>query len=165
MNIEKEMREKCINELNNLIEDPEISKQIEESIYNYSRKYYKFNNDKLRKLYCDKIVSLYANIDPNSTVGNIKLLEKIKTGDIDLQRIAFMAPQELFKEHWEKLVEQKQCNDKFLYTKKQGIISDLYKCGRCKKKAVSYYELQTRGGDEPMTTFFTCTNCGHKWKS
>ena len=28
----------------------------------------------------------------------------------------------------------------------------------------SYYQLQTRSADEPMTTFVTCINCGARWK-
>ena len=32
------------------------------------------------------------------------------------------------------------------------------------KKGNTYYQLQTRSVDEPMTTFITCLNCGFKWK-
>lgn len=37
-------------------------------------------------------------------------------------------------------------------------------CLRCKTKKVIYYQKQTRSCDEPITTFFTCTNCGKSWK-
>ena len=40
----------------------------------------------------------------------------------------------------------------------------MYTCGKCKKNECTFYEMQTRGGDEGSTTFITCINCGHKWK-
>ena len=35
---------------------------------------------------------------------------------------------------------------------------------KCGSKRVLYYQKQTRGADEPMTTFATCYECGHKWR-
>jgi DNA-directed RNA polymerase subunit M/transcription elongation factor TFIIS len=47
-------------------------------------------------------------------------------------------------------------------------LSDTYegilKCGKCKGKKTTYYQMQTRSADEPMTTFVTCHDCGNKWK-
>ena len=40
----------------------------------------------------------------------------------------------------------------------------LLKCGKCKSLKTTYYQLQTRSADEPMTTYATCKACGHKWK-
>ena len=40
----------------------------------------------------------------------------------------------------------------------------LFKCGKCKSTKTTYYQMQTRSADEPMTTFVTCTGCGNKWK-
>ena len=37
-------------------------------------------------------------------------------------------------------------------------------CNKCKSNNCSYYQLQTRSADEPMTTFVTCTKCQRKWK-
>jgi transcription elongation factor S-II len=28
----------------------------------------------------------------------------------------------------------------------------------------TYYEMQTRSADEPMTVFVSCLNCGKNWK-
>jgi len=43
-------------------------------------------------------------------------------------------------------------------------MSDMITCSRCKSKKVSYYELQTRSGDEASTLFMNCLICGKKWK-
>ena len=37
-------------------------------------------------------------------------------------------------------------------------------CGRCRSKKTTFYQLQTRSADEPMTTFCTCLKCNHRWK-
>ncbi|KAK8883293.1 transcription elongation factor TFIIS [Tritrichomonas musculus] len=39
-----------------------------------------------------------------------------------------------------------------------------YKCIKCKSNNISFYQLQTRSADEPMTTFFTCGDCGYNWR-
>ena len=40
----------------------------------------------------------------------------------------------------------------------------VFKCGRCKSKKTTYYQMQTRSADEPMTTFVTCLECEKRWK-
>ena len=42
--------------------------------------------------------------------------------------------------------------------------TDQFKCGKCKQRKCTYFQMQTRSADEPMTTFVTCTNCGNRWK-
>ena len=42
--------------------------------------------------------------------------------------------------------------------------TDEFTCFKCKKSRCTYYQLQTRSADEPMTTFVTCINCGNRWK-
>lgn len=40
----------------------------------------------------------------------------------------------------------------------------IFKCKKCKSEKTWSYQLQTRSGDEGMTNFITCSNCGNKWK-
>jgi len=50
----------------------------------------------------------------------------------------------------------------------QGVkpaVSSLFQCGKCKESKVTYYQLQTRSADEPMSTFISCVNCGNNWKN
>lgn len=47
---------------------------------------------------------------------------------------------------------------------KQPDIDSMYSCSKCKSKKTTYYQVQTRSADEPMTIFITCTKCDHKWK-
>jgi len=47
---------------------------------------------------------------------------------------------------------------------KQQASTDAFKCGKCGQRKCTYYQLQTRSADEPMTTFVTCVNCDNRWK-
>lgn len=44
-------------------------------------------------------------------------------------------------------------------------IEGLFKCPKCKHKKTTYYSVQTRSADEPMTNFITCLKCSHRWKN
>lgn len=44
-------------------------------------------------------------------------------------------------------------------------IDGLFQCRKCKKRKTTYYSVQTRSADEPMTNFITCLTCGNKWKN
>ena len=39
----------------------------------------------------------------------------------------------------------------------------IFSCPNCESKIVAVYQIQTRGGDEAITTFFTCKKCKHRW--
>jgi DNA-directed RNA polymerase III subunit RPC11 len=38
------------------------------------------------------------------------------------------------------------------------------RCERCGNRRASFYQLQTRSADEPMTTFYRCLSCGNQWR-
>lgn len=149
----------------------ENSKLIEESIYNYTcdsctdRKIMKnWDNLFFKKIYINKSRSLYSNINSETYIKNKNFVKKIQDGDIELSRIAYLNFQEIFPEHWKKLLDEKYKRDKHLYEDKLEAMTDQFKCGRCKSKKCTYYELQTRSADEAMTAFITCLNCGNRWK-
>jgi len=161
----------CINKLNEVVKSKKISKKIEEGIYNYTieeaieNNYpIEFENDLFRNTYKNKVMTLYLNLDKNSYIQNKKLLRKVKKNEIEPSELAFLSPQKLFKEHWEKYLNRQKAKDELAYSKYTGIVTTIYTCGSCKKNKCSYYQLQTRSCDEPMTTFVTCLNCGNKWK-
>lgn len=46
-------------------------------------------------------------------------------------------------------------------TKKRKTCHD---CPACKSSDIELSQLQTRGGDESMTSYFYCRTCEHRWK-
>jgi len=43
-------------------------------------------------------------------------------------------------------------------------IKGLFTCRHCEGTKTTYFQLQTRSADEPMTTFVGCLTCGKRWK-
>jgi transcription elongation factor S-II len=115
-------------------------------------------------MYINKARSLYTNLKTDSYVGNVKLIQKIKQRKFDLENIADMSFPALYPEHWKQLLDEKFKREKMMYEDKEEAMTDQFKCGRCKSRKCTYYELQTRSADEGMTTFITCINCGNRWK-
>ena len=42
--------------------------------------------------------------------------------------------------------------------------SGIFQCPRCKSMRTFFNQLQTRGGDEPMTNFCECIDCGYSFR-
>jgi transcription elongation factor S-II len=47
---------------------------------------------------------------------------------------------------------------------KNELFDGAYTCRKCKSKKTTYYQMQTRSADEPLTTFVTCLSCNNRWK-
>jgi transcription elongation factor S-II len=136
---------------------------IERSIYNYTVRLAgernivkKWDNPFFAQLYTDRLRSIYFNL----TALYFQLVEnKIKPHEI-----GFLTHQEMTPAKWEKLLEIKKIRDENKFTTKLEASTDNFTCRKCKSKECTYYQLQTRSADEPMTTFVTCVKCGSRWK-
>jgi hypothetical protein len=105
-----------------------------------------------------------TNLFPNSYVGNKTLIERWKEGEFTLDAIGRWTPYELNPANWKDLKDQQFRRDKRILEGNLAMATDRFRCSQCKKKLCSYYELQTRSADEPMTIFISCLNCGKHWK-
>ena len=91
------------------------------------------------------------------------LIDKLHNGEVKALELGAMSVRDMWPELWSRkelqpgrsiIIEQRTPNTDF----------SLLKCVACKQYKVTYYEMQTRSADEPMTVFCTCMNCGKKWK-
>lgn len=138
---------------------------IELSIYNYCiEKGDEYNitkrwdNPLFVTLYLDKFKCISYHLKQEN------IIEKLKTNEIKSCDLSFKKNEELYPEKWSKLIETTNITIENKYFPKIKASTDKFKCGKCKKKECTYYQLQTRSGDEPMTTFVTCLHCGNHWK-
>lgn len=164
-------RQKYIQLLNNDLNDVRLSKRIEKQLYNYSirlakSKYIKrtWNNPIFKKIYISKVRSFYSNILESSYIKNPNFKSKILSGEIKVDEISKLSVYDIYPENWSKLLDEKIKRDKIKYEMKPTAMTDQFKCRKCGSRSCSYYEVQTRSADEPMTQFITCLDCGCRWK-
>lgn len=115
-------------------------------------------NPVFSKMYINKARSIYTNINDKSNKTIAKIIKN------NIEELPYMSFQEINPAHWKQMLDAKHKRDKHMYEEKQEAMTDQFKCGRCKSRECTYYELQTRSADEAMTTFITCLKCGNRWK-
>ena len=169
MNIEnpEKFRKKLRSKLNKYIKNKEKSINLEKGIFNYSIKeaknkkvIRKWNNQMFLVIYLDKFRSVYMNISKSKS----KILKRLLKNEFQPHELATMTHQEIEPKKWKDIIEMKIKRDKSATEIDLSAATDMYTCSRCKKSKCTYYQMQTRSADEPMTTFITCLNCGKNWK-
>ena len=115
-------------------------------------------------IYMNKAISLYSNLDPSSYIKNERFRDRVLLGELEPETLASMTPDKIYPEKWKSFLDEQFKIDKHLFETRTEAATDIYKCGKCQKRLCTYFLLQTRSADEPMTTFVTCINCGHRWK-
>ena len=161
----EEFRKNIAIKLNKLLDDDKCSRNVEKGIYNYSlkeaesrRTIKKWDNPQFVQIYIDRVRTIYLNLSPD-------IIKQIKDKTIEKSHmVAFMTHQELQPEKWDVLIQEKIQRDKNKYETTIEAATDTFTCRKCRSKKCTYYQMQTRSADEPMTTFVTCIDCGNRWK-
>lgn len=166
-----EFRANITKRLNTILHNEVYARNLEKGIYNYAINQAKtrnvvrqWDNSAFVMLYVDKLRSVWFNINDASYVENHHLLERLFSDEFKAHELAFMTHYELCPEKWKDLIDLKIARDKIKFDNQVDSASDEFKCPRCQQRKCSYYQLQTRSADEPMTTFVTCLHCGKNWK-
>ena len=151
-------------------ENMNLSKNIEKSIFNWSIKHCKairevpaWENAAFARLYKQKYASIIFNLrEPRS-----QLVRRLKDGEVKTTDIAGMSPGAMWSTGpYASAVKEKEYKD-MVKDKHKGVdvdIKGIFQCGKCRSWKTTYYQMQTRSADEPMTTFVNCINCGKRWK-
>jgi transcription elongation factor S-II len=161
----EEFRSNIRLELMKIIKNDKHCSNLEKGIFNYALKesgnrkvVKKWDNPYFVQIYVDRLRSIYTNLK------NIDLLDLLNKGDIKAHTIAFMTHQEMAPERWETMIKEKMKRDKHKFETRIEASTDTFTCRKCRSNKCTYYALQCRSSDEPMTIFVTCIECGNRWK-
>ena len=149
----------------------EICRRIELSIYNFTIEkcntlfvFSHWDNKEFTHFYINKAKSIISNLCSDYGVKNVDINKIMKNKKFNIDRVAYMSYNELYPKNWQLILDEKIKNEQLIKDSSVLNVTDMFTCGKCKKNKCSYFELQTRSADEPMTTFVTCLECGNKWK-
>ena len=159
-------RANICTKINYYLKNEKNARNLEKGIFNYALKesanrkvVKKWDNPYFVQLYVDHLRSIYANIQNNS------LLELVQQEKIKAHELAFMTHQEMRPDIWKTFIEAQQKKDLAKFESNMEASTDTFTCRKCKSKKCTYYSLQTRSADEPMTIFVTCLDCGQRFKT
>ena len=158
-------RGKIIENLNAIIKNEKISINVEKSVFNSSldqaktqKVIKKWDNKYFVDIYVLILKKVFINLKNEDTLNRLRS-KKIRSSDFGGMTHIEMCP-----EIWEDLIEKKKKRDENKFNGNITATTDNFTCYKCKSQKCSYYQLQTRSADEPMTTYVDCLNCGNRWK-
>ena len=161
MEIDTECRKNVIKLLSKVL-DEKLSKQVEESIFNFIKDYTESDTP---SFLIQSIYETKSNDIINEIINKESdyLLKAIKNNTIKggIKNIAFLKPEELNPDKYENIIKRKEMEE---YKKNNKVGSSVFTCTKCKKSKCLVSQKQTRAGDEPPTTFVECLECGHVFK-
>ena len=166
------LRKYVIERFSDMLELPEndtICINLEKNILNHASDKCKYlsqepawDNHKYTSIYKQKFLQLQYNLRHSPVLKEWITSKKVKTTDVIKMR-----PEELWPGGpCAKTIEMgihKQLRKEYLAREIKNQ-EGFFICGRCKSKKTTYFQMQTRSADEPMTVFVSCLNCDRNWK-
>lgn len=143
---------------------PELGRNMEKSLYNsVGQGIHDTSTAHFSSVYKSRFLGLMENIKRNPSI-----ICRIKNGELKSSKFAdyspdILEPDGIFSEVKLERREIENRREKAEAQRNEDYVG-LLKCGKCKSVKTTYYQMQTRSADEPMTTYVTCLNCQHKWK-
>ena len=160
-----EFREKITHKIDAHFDNIKLSKNIERGVYNYALKeatnkklVKKWENHFFVQLYIDRLKTIYTNIQHEP------FKQDIINGKIKASYLAYMSHYEMRPDKWSKMIDEKTKRDSCKYETIIEASCDTFICRKCRSNRTTYYQVQLRSADEPMTTFVNCIDCGNRWR-
>ena len=160
------IREHVLTKFNDSL-NTKLSKKLEVSLFNFTvikaraeRVERSWDNKKFRSFYTGKARSLMFNLQ------NGVLKEKLESKTFEIGHVPYMTSWELWPEKYEEHFQKKLAKEMIQLQQLADTENEsgMFTCGKCKSNCTTFFSLQTRSADEPMTNFITCKKCGHNWK-
>ncbi len=123
-----------------------------------------WDNQLFQEIYTQRQYKLCSNLHPSSPVANPRLLGRLLSGELSMVDLTRLTDMELYPENWKKLQDTQLIKEQRWLEGNKSIATTQFQCNRCHKRECTYYEMQIRSADEPMTKFINCLNCGKRWR-
>jgi DNA-directed RNA polymerase subunit M/transcription elongation factor TFIIS len=150
--------------------------ELERALYEYTLKEAKrrkiravWENPEFSILYDVQVRRVISNMSPVSYLVSKErltgqLMERLRAGEFTVSEIPGLSYSSLCPDNWVTLHERQMKREAKMLEVDVSMATDMFLCGKCKKRICTYYEQQTRSADEPMTIFVCCLNCGNRWR-
>ena len=119
-----------------------------------------WSNKKFIDIYCSVTYKVFANIDPESTVGNDAILNRVINNSLPPGQLATMSSDDFMPE---KSASTRSEIQKRLTSHAEGKTSTMYRCNNCGHKEAYVKEVQLRSLDEGANISAICKFCNNKW--
>jgi DNA-directed RNA polymerase subunit M/transcription elongation factor TFIIS len=188
-----DLRDWCRNKFAEVVPERPYAKNIEKMVYKWAKDETKSQGDQpawenwfFRWRYRNKAVNLFQELT-RTKEEKVQVLLEVVNGQVAMRlkvwpqlmyrlvvqkefqsaELPFMKPEELWPDGpWAKSLYKLKAKEleRETFAAKDEDYDGMFKCRKCKSKKTTYYQMQTRSADEPMTTYVTCKSCGLKWK-
>lgn len=189
--MEHRLRDYARTRFTNVLGGGAMARNCERSVYNWAVQETRkvsddpsWENRLFRWRYKQKLIGLVTEMGRDVTAVGVdlqvvgddvnvrltirpQLVHRLLTKELEARGLARYPPDVLWPNGpWAQIKARLAEKDLAMQRAKmrENNFSGLFKCGKCKSNKTTYYQMQTRSADEPMTTFVTCTNCGNRWK-
>jgi DNA-directed RNA polymerase subunit M/transcription elongation factor TFIIS len=150
--VDDKKRKTSIESLNKFCNSKK-SKVIEDGIYNFCQQYclnHVITHQSYDSVYDHKVNDIIFNLKSKSP-SLLAFIEKENP-----YNVAYLNPEELNNLEWKRERDKADLTE---YKSKNMATTDRYPCKLCKARKATVRQIQLSSGDEPMTTFITCTVC------
>jgi DNA-directed RNA polymerase subunit M/transcription elongation factor TFIIS len=159
-------RKLVIKNYNDILENYNLAKEIEGGVMKRTIEFClekniipHFMNPIFIKLYKYNAIMNYSHMQQFEHIRR-----RLLSGDLKGWELPYLSHYEINPEGWRELQELQDRREEKQLEGNKALATDQFKCRACGKRECTYYQMQTRSADEPMTTFINCMNCGNRWK-
>ena len=105
MTIDKHIRNNIITQLNNIINNDKLAKEVENSIYNFSKEYAETNElpGLIQSIYESKFSDINDLFNKNKNI-----LEALKNNKYDVAKLAYYKLEELDPDTYEHIIQKRE---------------------------------------------------------